>query len=384
MRPVQQALTSPLVDLFLELCALPSPSGKERVVTDRVTAYLTELGLEWDEDDAGERLDGDAGNVYCRIPPTNGESGTPIFLCAHTDTVPPDAAIDPAVGEDGIVRNTAGTILGSDNKAAVVVMLDAVRRVLDEGRTHAGIELLFTAQEEVSLRGAAAFDHTRFVATTGYVYDQGAPIGEIVLGSPHGRLLDFRFHGTAAHAGMHPEDGRSAIAAASRAIADFRLGRVDEETSANVGVITGGTARNVVPEWCSFTAEVRSHDETKAIGLAREMLESAAFAASLVDCEVESEVRPSFPGYRFRESDAPVRLAATALERVGYTPSYALSGGGADANVFNARGLQCVNLANGMMEIHTPDEHIAIADLEAMVEVTLALIDVAAETPAVS
>jgi tripeptide aminopeptidase len=258
-------------------------------------------------------------------------------------------------------------------------MLEAVRRVLDEGREHAGIELLFTPQEEVSLRGADAFDPTRLVATTGYVYDQGAPIGEIVLGSPHARLLDFRFHGTAAHAGMHPEDGRSAIAAASRAIADFRLGRVDEETSANVGVITGGTARNVVPERCSFTAEVRSHDERKAVALAREMVESAAFAASLVDCEVESEVRPSFPGYRFRESDPAVRLAATALERVGYTPSYALSGGGADANVFNARGLQCVNLANGMTDIHTSDERIAVTDLEGMVDVTLALIDAAAE-----
>lgn len=379
MRCVQQALTSPLVDLFLELCALPSPSGKERAVADRVCTYLTELGLEWDEDGAAEKLDGDAGNVYCRIPPTSDASGTPIFLCAHTDTVPPEAEIDPVVGDDGIVRNAAGTILGSDNKAAVVAMLEAVRRLRDEGREHAGIELLFTSQEEVSLRGADAFDHTRLVATTGYVYDQGAPIGEIVLGSPHARLLDFRFHGTAAHAGMHPEDGRSAIAAASRAIADFRLGRVDEETSANVGVISGGTARNVVPEWCAFTAEVRSHDERKAVELAREMLESAAFAASLVDCEVESEVRPSFPGYRFRETDAPVRLAATALERAGYTPSYALSGGGADANVFNARGLQCVNLANGMMEIHTPDEHIAVADLEGMVEVTLALVDVARE-----
>ena len=374
---MQPALTSPLVDLFLELCALPSPSGKERAVTDRVCAYLTELGLEWDEDAAAATLDGDAGNVYCRIAPTTGTNGTPIFLCAHTDTVPPEAAIDPVVGEDGIVRNVGGTILGSDNKAAVVAMLEGVRRVLDEGREHAGIELLFTPQEEVSLRGADAFDHTRFVATTGYVYDQGAPIGEIVLGSPHARLLDFRFHGTAAHAGMHPEDGRSAIAAASRAIADFRLGRVDEETSANVGVISGGTARNVVPEWCTFTAEVRSHDERKAVELAREMLESAAFAASLVDCAVESEVRPSFPGYRFRESDAPVQLAATALERAGYTPSYALSGGGADANVFNSRGLQCVNLANGMMEIHTPDEHIAVADLEGMVEVTLALIEAA-------
>ena len=381
---MQQPLTSPLVALFLELCALPSPSGHERAVTDRVTTFLTSLGLEWDEDDAASRLEGEAGNVYCRIPATNGAGGTPIFLCAHTDTVPPEAAIEPVVDEDGIVRNAAGTILGSDNKAAVVVMLEAVRRVLDEGREHAGIELLFTAQEEVSLRGADAFDHTLLHATTGYVYDQGAPIGEIVLGSPHARLLDFRFHGTAAHAGMYPEDGRSAIAAASRAIADFRLGRIDEETSANVGVISGGTARNVVPEWCSFTAEVRSHDERKAVALAREMLESAAFAASLADCEVESEVRPSFPGYRFRQGDPPVRLAATALERAGYVPSYALSGGGADANVFNARGLQCVNLANGMMEIHTRDEHIAVADLDGMVEVTLALIDAAAEMPAVS
>jgi tripeptide aminopeptidase len=168
---------------------------------------------------------------------------------------------------------------------------------------------------------------------------------------------------------MNPEDGRSAIAAASRAIAEFRLGRVDEETSANVGVITGGTARNVVPESCSFRRR-SARSERKAAELVREMLETAAFAASLADCEVESEVRPSFPGYRFRESDPVVRLAAAALASCGFEPSYALSGGGADANVFNARGLSCLNLANGMMEIHTPDEHIAVDDLEAMVEVT--------------
>jgi tripeptide aminopeptidase len=374
METVQQPLTSPLLDLFLELCAIPSPSGRERQVADRVRNFLGELGLVVEEDDAGPKLGGDTGNLYSRLPATT--NGLPIFLCAHTDTVPPEAAIEPVV-EDGVVRNAAGTILGSDNKAAVVVMLEATRRLLRDGRPHAGIELVFTPQEEVSLRGAGAFDHTRLVARTGFVYDQGAPIGEIVLGSPHGRLLDFRFHGRAAHAGMNPEDGRSAIAAASRAIADFRLGRVDDETSANVGDITGGTARNVVPEWCSFTAEVRSHDERKAIELVREMLESAAFAASLAECEVESEVRPSFPGYRFRESDAAVRLAAAALERAGFEPSYALSGGGADANVFNARGLDCVNLANGMAEIHTPDEHIAVADLESMVEVTLALVDLA-------
>jgi tripeptide aminopeptidase len=370
----QQPLTSPFVDLFLELCAIPSPSGQERAVADRVEAALTELGLEWDEDDTAVELEGTAGSIYCRLPATNG-GGTPIFLCAHTDTVPPEAAIEPVVGEDGIVRNAGGTILGSDDKAAVVVMLEAVRRILDEQRPHAGIELVFTPQEEVSLRGAAAFDHTRLAAQTGFVYDQGASIGEIVLGSPHGRILDFRFHGRAAHAGMAPEEGRSAVAAASRAIADFRLGRIDEETSANVGVISGGTARNVVPEWCSFQAEVRSHDERKATELVREMLETTAFAASLADCEVESEVRPSFPGYRFREGDAVVKLAAGALSSCGFEPTYALSGGGADANVFNARGLSCLNLANGMTDIHTPDERIAVADLEAMVEVTLALVD---------
>jgi len=376
---LQTPLTSPLIGLFLEFCAIPSPSGRERAVADRVGAFLADLGLEWDEDDAATPLDGDTGNIYCRITATN-DSGTPIFLCAHTDTVPPEAVIEPVVGEDGIVRNAAGTILGSDNKAAVVVMLEATRRIVEEERPHAGIELIFTPQEEVSLRGADAFDHTRLAAEIGFVYDQGAPIGEIVLGSPHGRLLDFRFHGRSAHAGMFPEDGRSAIAAASRAIADFRLGRIDEETSANVGVITGGTARNVVPEWCSFTAEVRSHDERKAVDLVREMLETAAFAASLGECEVDSEVRPSFPGYRFRESDPPVVLAATALREAGFEPTYALSGGGADANVFNARGLSCVNLANGMMEIHTPGEHIAVADLEGMVEVTLALVEAAART----
>ncbi len=401
-----------LLDFFLELCAIPSPSAHERAVADRVGEYLTELGLSWDEDDTAVQLEGTAGSIYCRIPTENGftelgldwdedgtaavlegsagsiycrlpgveaNGGTPIFLCAHTDTVPLDGRLEPVV-DDGVVRNAGGTILGSDNKAAVVVMLEAVRRIVTENRPHAGIELVFTPKEEVGLQGAAAFDHTRLVARTGFVYDQGTPIGEIVLGSPHAHTLDLRFHGRAAHAGMAPEEGRSAIAAAARAIADFRLGRLDEETSASVGVIEGGTGRNVIPEWCSLQAEVRSHDERKAGDLVREMLETSAFAASLSECELESEIKPSFPGYRFRESDAPVQLAATALRSCGFEPRYGLSGGGADANVFNARGLSCVNLANGMTEIHTPAEHIAVADLEAMVDVTLALVDAALAT----
>ena len=364
-----------LLDLFLDLCAISSPPGEERPVADRVAAYVRGLGLEVAEDDAGGRIGSTAGNLYTRLAPT--AAGTPIFLCAHLDTVPPEAAVEPVVGDDGIVRNAAGTILGADNKAAVAVMLEAVRRVVEQRRPHAGIELLFTPKEEVGLLGAGAFDAARLEATVGYVYDQAAPIGEIILGAPNAHTIEARFHGRAAHAGMYPEDGRSAIVAAARAIADLRLGRVDELTTANVGTIHGGTARNIVPEWCTLRAEARSHDERALADLVREMLETISFAATVSDCTVETEVSEQYRGYRFRPDDLPVRIAADALRRAGYEPSTALSGGAADANVFNARGLQCVNLANGMAEIHTPDEHIAVADLDSMVDVTLALVDVA-------
>jgi tripeptide aminopeptidase len=179
---------------------------------------------------------------------------------------------------------------------------------------------------------------------------------------------------------MYPEEGRSAIAAAARAIADLRLGRLDEETTANVGLIEGGTARNIVPEHCRFFAEARSHDERKLAELVQEMLETVTFAAGVAECEVETRVESTASGYRFARDEPAVCLAAAALERAGHPPSFVRSGGGADANVFNERGLQCVNLANAMVEIHTPDERIAVQDLEAMVDVTLALVDVAGET----
>ena len=367
-------MASDLVDFFTELAAIPSPSGEERLVADRVVDYLRDLGLEPHEDDAGKRIDSTMGNVFARVAPS--ASGTPLFFCAHLDTVPPEGSIEPVV-EDGVVRNAAGTILGADNKAAVVAMLEATRRVLAENRPHAGIELLFTPKEEVGLVGAQAFDHTRLAARVGYVYDQAAPIGEVILGAPFNRGLTARFHGRAAHAGMVPEEGRSAIAAAARAVADLRLGRLDEITTANVGLVSGGTARNVVPEWCTLVGEARSHDEARLVEVVQEMVDAIAFAASVSDCEVETVVAEGARGYRFKRDDTPVRLAADALTRCGYEPTYALTGGGADANVFNARGLECVNLANGMTAIHTPDEHISVDDLEAMVEVTLALVDAA-------
>jgi tripeptide aminopeptidase len=317
------------------------------------------------------------GNILCRLPGRRG-GGTPILLCAHLDTVPPEAAIEPVV-EGGVVRNAAGTILGADNKSAVAVMLEAARRIVAEGRPHAGVELLFTSKEEVGLLGAYAFDHTLLEAQLGYVYDQAAPIGEIILGAPTQKGVFARFHGRASHAGMYPEEGRSAVLAAARAIADMRLGRVDHQSSANVGVIAGGTARNIVPEWCSIQAEARSRDPATVAALVQEMLDAIGYAASTSDCTAETSIEDTYRGYAFSEDEPAVLLAAEGLRRAGYEVTTGFSGGGADANVFNERGLPCVNLANGMTDIHTPDEHIAVADLEGMVEVTLAIVEAARE-----
>ena len=365
---------SPL-ELFTELAGILSPPGEERAVADRIARELSELGVALREDDCGPRIGSTIGNLYGRLDPT--APGTPLFFCAHLDTVPPAGPIAPFIDEDGFVRNRGGTILGADNKAAVVAIVEAVRRVVEEPRPHAGVELVFTPMEEVGLIGAKEFDTRTLTARNGYVYDMAAPIGTVIMAAPSARKVDFRFHGRAAHSGMYPEEGRSAIAAAARAVADFRLGRLDDATTANVGVIRGGTARNIVPEWCSFEAEVRSLDDRTVAGVLEEMLEIATFAASLAECDLETEVGADYKAYRFSRDDVVVQLALRALERTGHTVRLETTGGAADANVFNDRGLACLNLANGMKDIHTPDERIAVDDLEAMVEVTLALIDCA-------
>jgi tripeptide aminopeptidase len=362
------------VDLFLELAALPSPPGREREVADRVHAFLTELGLEADEDAAGEAIGSQIGNIYCRLPATT--EGTPIFLNAHLDTVPPTDEIEP-VEEDGVITNRRPTILGADNKAAVAVMLAAVRDIVATGAPHAGVELIFTPMEEVGLRGAKHFDVSRLAAQFGYCYDHAAPIGDIVLAAPSQRSMRLLFKGRPAHSGIAPEEGRSAILAASRAIAAMPLGRIDDRTTANVGLIEGGVAGNIVPPECLVHAEARSRDEGRLAETVQAMLDACTAAAEETGCQVDIAVMSEYRTYRFRPDAAPVELAVRALGREGITARFIESGGGADANVFNAAGMPCVNLCNGMAQIHTAEEHIAVSDLEAMTRVTRSLVDLA-------
>ena len=338
-------------------------------------AYLRGLGLDPHEDGSAALIPGEAGNIVCRLPGAQ-DGGVPIMLCSHLDTVPPEGPIEPLI-TDGVVRNSAGTILGADDKSAVAAMLEAARRIVKEQRPHAGVELVFTVMEEVGLQGAKLLDLGSLEAKLGYVYDQAAPIGEVILGAPYHRELHATFIGRAAHSGIAPEEGRSAVVACARAIADFRLGRIDEETTANVGVVRGGVARNIVPGLCELEAEIRSHNEKTQLELIEEMLETISFAAEQSECRTETKVIEIYRGYRFKPDDLPVVLAREALESCGFGPKLGLTGGGADANIFNTGGLPCVNLSNGMAHIHSPEEEIAVDDLTRMVDVTLALVDAA-------
>jgi tripeptide aminopeptidase len=359
--------------LFLELASIASPSRHERAVADRCIAYLRELGLEPHED-APPREGDEAGNVICRIPATAGEAGTPILLCAHLDTVQPTTGIEPVVA-DGVVTNRLETILGGDNKAAVAAMLEGVRRIVTERRRHAGIELVLSVQEETGLHGVKALDCSQLEARLGYVYDHAAPIGVLATTCPSQYSIDASFLGRSAHAGIAPQEGRNAIAAAAHALSELRFGKLDEETTANVGTIAGGVARNIVAERCDVRLEVRSLSHERALKECQLMLDALAHAANAAECELETIATQEYRAYKLRRTDPVVQVAWAALEGRGFSPSLLATGGGADSHLFNERGIPCVNIANGMDLIHTPDERIAVADVEAMVDVTLALVE---------
>jgi tripeptide aminopeptidase len=296
-----------------------------------------------------------------------------VLLCAHMDTVPLDGPVE-VVSENGLLMNRHDAILGADNKAAVATIVGAARRILRDGSPPVGVEQLFTTSEEIALRGAKAFDRTRLRADFGYVFDHASPIGEIVLASPTYYSLEARFKGQAAHAGIRPEAGHNAIAAASRAIAAMRIGRLDDETTANVGRIHGGTNANVVAERCTVEFEARSLDEARAGEVVSEMVDALAEAASDSECDIETSVERRFQGYRLPRTAPAVQVAAAALADRGIEPVYINTGGGSDANALIPAGLPVVNLANGTEHNHQPDESVTVEALEAMLDVTLAIV----------
>lgn len=367
----------PAAALMVRLCEVPSPSRQEQAVADLVRAELTAMGATITEDDAATALPAGCNNILATFPATI-EGGTPICLCAHLDTVPNRGPIEVVV-RDGYLTNRHDDILGGDNKSAVAALLEATRRVIGEGRPHAGIELLFTPCEEIGLRGADHFDPARLRADLAFVFDHTGPLGGIVTAAPSLRKIHATFVGRTAHAGIVPEQGRSAIVAAARAISRMPLGRIDGQTTANVGVVSGGTATNVVAERCELTAEARSLDDTALGQQIMQMLDALTWAATEGEVDLETQVVNEFAGYRLMANAPQVRLAKQALTMCGLDPHEVTTGGGSDTNAFLKNGLRSVNLCNEMVDVHTGNERIAIASVERTVDVALALIDAACD-----
>jgi tripeptide aminopeptidase len=375
MRRASEGQRQRLHETFAALCRIQSPSGHERACADWVSAELEAMGIDVEEDASGPFVESDAGNLFARIPGRRPES---ILLCAHLDTVPLAAPVEPVV-VDGAWENANEGILGADNKSAVATILEVARRATaGDEPPPIGVEILLTVCEEVSLRGSREFDVSRLQSAFGYVFDHATPIGEIVTASPTHYRIVADFHGRAAHAGVRPEAGRSAVVAAARAVAAMSLGRLDERTTANVGMIDGGSAINVIPERCRVEAEVRSLDEARAAAVTTEMIDHLQAAADAEECDVDLNVERMFRGFSVKPRAPQLAVAERALHACGYEPRQIASGGASDANSLEAAGFSCLNLADGTERNHEPTERIAIASLESLLDIALAIVDEAA------
>jgi tripeptide aminopeptidase len=363
-----------MLDRFVRLCEIPSPTGSERAVTDAVAAELRELGVEVSEDGAAEEARAESGNLLARVP---GRADEWVMLSAHLDTVPEAGRIEVAL-EDGVYRSRGDTILGADDKAAVTVLVELAARHATEPPP-VGLELLFTVAEEDGLRGAKAFDLGSLRSTYGFVLDHASPIGEILVSAPTYKRLVAEFVGAEAHSGIRPEEGRNAIAAAAAAIAEMKLGRLDDETTANVGVIEGGTATNIVPGRCRIEGEARSIDEARAADAVGAMVDACTWAAGERHCDLDVEVTEVFRGYRPRPASPAIAVAKRALESCGHEPRQLATGGGSDANALRAAGFDAVLLANGTEANHTPEESVAARRIVEMLDVCEAIATAAAE-----
>lgn len=362
-----------MLDRFARLCAIPSPTGSERAIADEVLAELRGLGIEAMEDGAAQRARAGAGNLIARLP--GREEGWVAFF-SHLDTVPHEGPIE-VVEEAGAFRSAGDTILGADNKAAVAVLVElAARHAADPAAL--GLELVFTVAEEDGLRGAKELDVASLRSPFGYAVDHATPIGEVIVAAPTYKRLLATFRGQEAHAGINPEDGHSAIAAAAGAVAQMKLGRLDEETTANVGVIEGGTASNVVAGECRILGEARSIDGERAAAVIGEMVDACTWSAGEMDCDVDIEVIEMFKGYRQDPASPSVSAAATALRRRSHEPRLVATGGGSDANALVASGFECVLLANGTEANHTPHESVSSEAIIEMLAVCEGVVEAAA------
>jgi tripeptide aminopeptidase len=360
-----------LTELFLEFACISSPSKHERGMADAVGERLRAVGIAVREDDTGPKTGGDAGNLSCTVP---GEGTAHVALGAHLDTVVPTDQLDPFLDDEDVFRNRRRTILGADDKAAVAALIHATELLIASGRPFPSYELLFTVSEEIGLVGAKHLEERVLSSPFAVVFDSAGPVGGITTKAPSHETFKATFRGRAAHAGVEPERGRSAIQAAARAIAAMQLGRLDEETSANIGMIRGGVGTNIVPDTCEIEGECRSHDDEKLARVAAALVDAIQMGAAQTGVDVEIALVHEYRAFVLNGRSPVVRLSKAALSDLGLDPRLLTSGGGSDANILNARGLPTVNLTAGMNQVHSADEHLSLDDLERLCSLVIRII----------
>ncbi len=366
-----------LLDTFLELVAIDSPSGHEAAVADYCTHILRdELGCTVTVDDAGEQMGSDTGNL-CAVFDGSSADAPEIILTAHMDSVMPCLGIKPQIS-DGVIRSDGSTILGSDDKVGIAAILEALRCLKEEGGDHARVCVLFTIQEEVGCRGAKAYRFSdEQQGCPCYVFDMDGTPGAAIQAEPFYYALKAKFIGRPAHAGAEPEKGISAIEAASQAIVLMRqrgcLGRIGEQGTANIGTIEGGTADNVVPAECTLVGECRAFEREDAEAIVDSIQACLEEGAQTRGARVEADWDCEFNGFSLDDSSAVVELFSRAVTSLGLTPSFEASTGCSDANVFFESGPDPLVLATGMTDFHSTSESLKIADLEATARIAEAL-----------
>lgn len=349
-----------LTATFLELARINSPGRHEAVVADAISARLKALGFETRRDGVGQIIGGETGNIIAHRP--GASPAPPIFLNAHMDTVQPTPDIKIVI-EDGVIKTDGTTILGADDKAGVACILEALESSLEDGVVLPDIDVVITAAEEIGLLGARYFDPAEILARSGWVVDGGQPLGYIGAGAPSQNTMKIAITGKAAHAGTSPEHGISAIRVAAEAIASMPHGRIDPETTANVGVISGGQATNIVAPSCEVKAEARSQNLDSLERQTETMLSAFRKAGDRHGAIVDINVERVYEAFTVPGDSREVTIASESMANLGITPEPRRSGGGSDANYFNAKGIRCVILGCGYEDIHTTAERIAIEDM---------------------
>jgi tripeptide aminopeptidase len=360
-----------VIDEFMELVQIDSFSKNERLMVDALKKKLDEMNAEYYEDDAGSKYGGNAGNLVCCI---KGNKKAPVLLfSAHTDTVTPGIGKKPVL-ENGVIKSNGNTILGADDVSGIVCMLEAIRTLKDEEESHGDVWFAFTMGEEEGLYGSKALDLSKINADYGIVLDSGIDIGTFIISAPSHYHIEIIIKGKAAHAGIEPEKGINAIFVASKAIADMELGRIDSETTANVGIIHGGSATNIICDEVKIEAEIRSRNQEKMDKCLAQIKKCVEDAANAAGAEFQYNYEMEYKTFDIDKNCDIIYMLDKATTALGLKFELKTSGGGSDTNIFNEKGLVSVNMNVGMNKPHTLYENILADDLVKAAELVVSII----------